>query len=103
MLPRTLASTTPAAALFSLLVFALTIFSLPAAAQTHQDLIRLFDEWRAFERPVFVDGVPDYSVDAMSQQHEEVVDGGGLAGVDCRLDLARRCYPLSLDSDSRII
>ena len=72
MPPRTLASTTPAAALFSLLVFALPIFSLPAAAQTHQDLIRLFDEWRAFERPAFVDGVPDYSVDAMSRQHEEL-------------------------------
>ena len=32
----------------------------------------LFDEWRAFERPVFVDGVPDYSADAMSRQHDEL-------------------------------
>lgn len=69
---RTLASATPAAAMFSVLLFALPVFVEPTAAQTHQDLIQLFGEWRAFEMPAFVDGVPDYSVDAMSRQHEEL-------------------------------
>ena len=67
---RTLAFATSAAAITSLLLFA-----LPAAAQTRQDLIRLFDEWRAFERPVFVDGVPDCSVRAMARQHEALESG----------------------------
>ena len=71
---RTLTSATPAAALFSMLVSALLVFPAPAAAQTHQDLIQLFDEWRAFEMPVFEDGVPDYSAAAMSRQHGELED-----------------------------
>ena len=82
MTPQTLAVTTGAAAhvsplvfarpILSLLVFAGLLFPPPVAAQTHRDLIQLFDEWRAFERPVFVDGVPDYSADAMSRQHEQL-------------------------------
>ena len=39
---------------------------------THEDLVRLFDEWRAFERPGFVDGVPDYSASAMGRQQGEL-------------------------------
>jgi hypothetical protein len=62
----------PAAALFSLLVLALPAFPVPGTAQTHEELTELFDEWRAFERPSFVDAVPDYSRDAMSRQHEEL-------------------------------
>jgi len=82
MMPQTLALTTDAAAhvsplvfarpIISLLVFAGLLFPIPAAAQNHQDLIQLFDDWRDFERPVFVDGVPDYAADAMSRQHEQL-------------------------------
>jgi len=69
--PHSLAA--PAVAtLFWLLVPALPVFPIPVAAQTHQELTELFDEWRAFERPVFVDGVPDYSREAMSRQHEQL-------------------------------
>ena len=36
------------------------------------DLATLFREWRAFEAPEFVDGVPDYSVAAMTVQQREL-------------------------------
>jgi hypothetical protein len=39
---------------------------------SHEDLVTLFQEWRAFEMPEFVDGVPDYSAAAMAAQHEEL-------------------------------
>jgi len=49
-----------------------------AAAQTssrgYQDLVRLFDDWRAFQRPVQVDGVPDYTAGAMATQHAGLAD-----------------------------
>ena len=47
----------------------------PAAAagpDSHADLVALFDEWRAFERPEFADGVPDYSAAAMARQQQEL-------------------------------
>ena len=68
----TLETVRPAAALLTLLFCTLSGVSSPAAAQAHPDLIQLFDDWRAFERPVFVDGVPDYSADAMSRQYSIV-------------------------------
>ena len=39
---------------------------------THQDLVAFHQEWRAFQRPDFVDGVPDYSAEAMARQHREL-------------------------------
>lgn len=39
------------------------------AAGTWEDLVVLFREWRDFERPTFVDGVPDYTAQAMAAQH----------------------------------
>ncbi len=38
------------------------------AQSTHEELVTLFREWRAFERPDFVDGVPDYGPVAMARQ-----------------------------------
>ena len=43
-----------------------------AGPGTHAELVELFEAWRAFERPEFVDGVPDYSAAAMEGQHEEL-------------------------------
>lgn len=37
---------------------------------SHADLVQLFEEWREFERPAFVDGVPDYTAGAMSRQQQ---------------------------------
>lgn len=39
------------------------------SAGTWEELVTLFHEWRAFERPAFVDGVPDYTAAAMAAQH----------------------------------
>lgn len=43
----------------------------PAGAQpaTHDDLIDLFSDWRAFQKAPLVDGIPDYSKAAMATQH----------------------------------
>ncbi|MDA0330261.1 MAG: DUF885 family protein [Gemmatimonadetes bacterium] len=42
----------------------------PSAVATHDELVSLFSEWRAFEAPDFAGGVPDYSEQAMARQHD---------------------------------
>ena len=54
--------------------------SATAGPDSHADLVRLFDEWRAFERPGFVDGVPDYSATAMARQQQELPQWQGRLG-----------------------
>ena len=44
----------------------------PAGGGSYEDLTTLFTEWRDFEAPDFVDGVPDYSADAMATQYGEL-------------------------------
>jgi len=61
--------------LLSLLVLSVALPAAPLDAQdTRDDLVDLFREWREFERPEFVDGVPDYTPDAMARQHRELAD-----------------------------
>jgi hypothetical protein len=36
------------------------------------ELVDLFGEWREFERPEFIDGVPDYTATAMARQQQEL-------------------------------
>jgi hypothetical protein len=38
----------------------------------HADLLRLFADWRRFQPPALVDGVPDYGPAAMAAQHREL-------------------------------
>src|SRR5262245_56017712 len=38
----------------------------------YQDVIALFKEWRAFQRPKLVNGGPDYSAAAMAAQQREL-------------------------------
>jgi len=38
----------------------------------HADLLRLFVDWRRFQPPALVDGVPDYGPAAMAAQHREL-------------------------------
>jgi hypothetical protein len=67
-------------------------------AGTHDDLVRLFTEWRAFEMPEFVDGVPDYSAAAMAAQHEE------LAGWMTRLEeLEPESWPVGEQIDWHLV
>ncbi|MGB8327465.1 MAG: DUF885 family protein [Steroidobacteraceae bacterium] len=51
-----------------------------ASAGSYNDLVRLFADWRAFERPPLRDGAPDYSAATFKQRHAE------LAGYRKRLD-----------------
>ena len=44
----------------------------PAVAGTWDELVTLFHEWRAFESPAFVNGVPDYTARARAAQHREL-------------------------------
>jgi hypothetical protein len=41
-------------------------------ASTHDDLVSFFREWRAFQKPKLVDGVPDYGAGAMAAQQREL-------------------------------
>jgi len=38
----------------------------------YEDLVQLFDDWRAFQRPPLVDGVPDYGASAILAQGREL-------------------------------
>ncbi len=44
----------------------------PGDLSDYSDLVALFHEWREFQRPNIVDGVPDYSANAMRTQHDEL-------------------------------
>jgi len=48
-------------------------------SNSYEDLLVLFEEWRAFESPALADGVPDYTAPAMAEQH------AGLAALQRRL------------------
>ena len=50
----------------------------------YEDLVTLFTDWRAFQRPKIVNGVPDYSAAAMAAQQK------ALAGYQSRLGGDRR-------------
>src|SRR5262249_55352306 len=43
--------------------------SAQSRPKRHEDLVALFTDWRAFQQPKLVSGVPDYSPAAMSAQH----------------------------------
>ncbi|HEX9004173.1 MAG TPA: hypothetical protein VGB07_29945, partial [Blastocatellia bacterium] len=37
----------------------------------HSDLLKLFSEWRAFERPPQLDGAPDYTAETFAKRHRD--------------------------------
>jgi len=39
---------------------------------THQHLTRFYIEWRKFNRPEMIDGIPDYSPESLAKQHKEL-------------------------------
>jgi hypothetical protein len=43
-----------------------------SAAGGYDDLVKLFEEWREFQKPKIVEGVPDYTAGAMAKQHGEL-------------------------------
>ena len=43
-------------------------------SSSYEDLVDFFYEWREFHAPEMIDGVPDYSVEAMDKQYKELAD-----------------------------
>jgi uncharacterized protein (DUF885 family) len=69
-----------------------------ALAAAPSDLVSLFGEWRAFQKPRVVDGVPDYTPAAMERQH------AGLRNLQARLAaLDPRPWPIPQQVDYRIV
>jgi hypothetical protein len=56
------------------LIVVLSLFALLGGqrSSSHDDLLILFKEWRAFQQPKVVNGVPDYSAAAMAAQHKSL-------------------------------
>ncbi len=48
--------------------------ALPAAASPYRDLVRLFDDWRAFEAPAVRNCAPDYSPAAMAAKAQGLAE-----------------------------
>lgn len=58
----------------TLAFFALSaVYALPQGSRnTYNDLLRLFQEWREFQKPVLVNGFADYSPSAMAAQQKSL-------------------------------
>jgi hypothetical protein len=59
------------AAVIALLLAAVTASTAQTTAG-YADLVKLFTEWRTFQLPRVIDGVPDYTARAMATQHVEL-------------------------------
>lgn len=69
-----------------------------ARSTRYQDLLSLFSEWRDFQKPRIVDGVPDYSAAAMAAQHRN------LAAFERRLaDIDPGAWPISKRVDYYVV
>ena len=65
---------------------------------SYEDLIRLFREWREFQKPEVFAGVPDYSAAAMKKQKEGLkVFEQRLEAIDCR------AWPVSQQIDYHLV
>jgi uncharacterized protein (DUF885 family) len=64
----------------TLLALLLAVGSSPVKTAGYADLVALFSDWRAFQRPRLVQGVPDYSAAAVDAQRR------ALPGIRARLE-----------------
>jgi hypothetical protein len=65
---------------------------------TYENLVKLFEEWREFQKPVIVDGVPNYTAGAMANQHLELKEyQNRLAAID------PSSWPISRQVDYHIV
>ena len=72
--------------------------SMSAPASRYEDLVSLFNDWRAFQKPKLVDGVPNYTAAAMAAQHRELV------AYRRRLDaIDRKDWPIGQQVDWHIV
>ena len=44
--------------------------SVITSSNDYNELLALFDDWREFARPRWVEGAPDYSASAMAEEQE---------------------------------
>ncbi|HMB91864.1 MAG TPA: DUF885 family protein [Rhodothermales bacterium] len=68
---------TPRSCLCFVTLVACSILTVDVSAQqatTYDDLVDLFFDWRAFHAPEMIDGVPDYTAEAMARQHRNLAD-----------------------------
>lgn len=69
-----------------------------ATAKDHAALVQLFQQWRAFNHPVIVNGRPDYSAAAMARKAE------GLSGFKARLAAIDPAgWPVEQRNDYRVV
>ncbi len=54
------------------LAAALLVAAPASAVGTYDDLVGLFREWQAFERPALRDGAPDYTAPTLARKHAEL-------------------------------
>jgi Bacterial protein of unknown function (DUF885) len=70
----------------------------PPRSTSYDDLVTLFQDWRAFQKPNMVNGVPDYTASAMSAQHK------ALAGYQKRLAAVDPSgWPVSRRADYELV
>jgi hypothetical protein len=55
----------------ALSISCLIVVSGTAMASTHDDLVQLFKDWRAFESPPLLDGAPDYTAESFEARQPE--------------------------------
>lgn len=67
-------STTLARNAAAFVVAALLAVAGNANAQTHDDLVQLFEDWRNFESPPMVDGAPDYTAARFDEAYADLPD-----------------------------
>ena len=70
-LPITAAACLLAAAAFVAAAGGTPLTASPRSAR-YEDLLSFFREWRSFQRPKLIDGVPDYSASAVAAQKREL-------------------------------
>jgi hypothetical protein len=89
----------PACAIAAAILIAASAVPLKSSQGAgHADLVALFADWRAFQKPKLVDGVPDYTASAMAAQQRE------LAGYQRRLaGISTNGWPVSQQVDWHIV
>jgi hypothetical protein len=70
----------------------------PTRTTRHDDLVALFRDWRAFQKPKIVNGVPDYTARAMAAQRAELAAyQRRLAAIDAN------AWPIAEQVDYRMV
>jgi hypothetical protein len=70
----------------------------PPRSTQYEELVSLFGEWRSFQKPKLLDGVPDYTAAAMAAQRRELVNWQRrLAAID------PSAWPISRQVDYHVV